>query len=140
MKLKPSKCDFFKLHRVFRPFNLRHGCISPRKEDSSYLGFGSSSKCHSSVTYFGISKLLQEIYALFESIVSPITALMKENTPFVWTVACKTALETIKHVISNSPVLIYPNLSIEYQFVYGCFKPHLVQCSYPAEMQLRDKW
>ena len=36
------------------------------------------------------------------------------NTPFVWTVACKTALDTIKHAITNSPVLIYCNPSKEY--------------------------
>ena len=44
----------------------------------------------------------------------PTTALTKKNTSFVWTVACQTALDTIKHVITNSPVLIYPNPSREY--------------------------
>ena len=32
----------------------------------------------------------------------------------MWTVACQTALDTIKHVINKSPILIYPNPSKEY--------------------------
>ena len=43
---------------------------------------------------------------MFSSIVSPITSLIKRNVPFVWTAACETALDMIKHTITNSPVLI----------------------------------
>ena len=71
-------------------------------------------KCYSSVTHSGIDKLLQEIYSPFSApIVSPIIALMKKNTPFVWIVACQTALDTIKHAITNSTILIYPDPSKE---------------------------
>ena len=43
-----------------------------------------------------------------------MTALTKKSTPFIWTVACQMALNTIKHAITNSPVLMYPNHSKEY--------------------------
>ena len=116
MKLKPSKWNFFLYvaHRLFRPFNLRHGYISSRTKDSSNFRLGSSNKCHSSMTHFGFSELFQEIHSLFSLIVSPITALTKMNASFVWMAACQTALDTIKHVITNSPVLIYPGPSKEY--------------------------
>ena len=51
---------------------------------------------------------------LFSLIVSPITALTRKNTPFVWMAACQKALDTIKHVSTNSPTLIYSNPSKEY--------------------------
>ena len=51
---------------------------------------------------------------MFSFIVSPITSLTKKNIPFVWTAACQTALDTIKHAITNSPVLIYPDPNKEY--------------------------
>ena len=44
---------------------------------------------------------------VFSSIVSPFTSLTKKNAPFVWTAACQTSLDTIKHAITNSPVHIY---------------------------------
>ena len=51
---------------------------------------------------------------MFSSIVSPITSLTKKNTPFVWTAACQTALDMIKHTITKSPVLIYPDPNKQY--------------------------
>ena len=45
---------------------------------------------------------------MFSSVVSPITSLTKENVPFVWTAVCQMALDTFKHAITNSPVLMYP--------------------------------
>ena len=51
---------------------------------------------------------------MFSSIVSPITSLTKKNIPFVLTAACQTALNTIKHAITNNTVLIYPDPSKQY--------------------------
>ena len=51
---------------------------------------------------------------MFSSIVFPITSLTQKNTPFVWTVACQTTLDMIKHAITNSSVLIYPDPNKQY--------------------------
>ena len=44
---------------------------------------------------------------MFSSVVSQITSFTKKHIPFVWTGASQTSLDTIKHVITNSPILIY---------------------------------
>ena len=51
---------------------------------------------------------------MFSSIVSPLTFLIKKHVPFVWTTACETDLDTIKHDITNSPVLICPDPNRQY--------------------------
>ena len=51
----------------------------------------------------------------------PITVLTNRNTSFVWLAACQTALDTIKHVITNSPILLYPNPSKEYHLFMDAF-------------------
>ena len=45
---------------------------------------------------------------MFSLVVSPITSLTKKNVLLVWTAACQTALDIIKHAITNSPILTYP--------------------------------
>ena len=40
--------------------------------------------------------------------------MTKKNTPFVRTAACQTALDMIRHAITNSPVLIYPDPNKQY--------------------------
>ena len=63
---------------------------------------------------------------MFSSIVSPVTSLTKKNVPVVWTAACQIALDTIKHAITNSPVLTYPDppqnsitCSLMHQIIHG---------------------
>ena len=63
---------------------------------------------------FGLASYCRKFIHMFSSIVSPITSLTKKNIPFVWTAACQTALDTIKHAITNSPVLIYPDPNKQY--------------------------
>ena len=62
----------------------------------------------------GLASHYRKFILMFSSIVSPITSLIKKNAPFVWTTARQTALDKIKHAITNSPVLIYPNPHKQY--------------------------
>ena len=56
---------------------------------------------------------------MFGSVVSAITSLTKKNVPSVLTAACQTALDMIKHAITNSPVLIYLDQNKQYHLFTG---------------------
>ena len=43
-----------------------------------------------------------------------IIPLYIHKVPFVWTAACQTALDMIKHAVTNSPVLTYPDPNKQY--------------------------
>ena len=62
----------------------------------------------------GIASYYRKFIPIFTSVVSPITSLTKKNVSFVWTAACQTSLDVIKHGITNSPVLIYPDPNKQY--------------------------
>ena len=62
----------------------------------------------------GLVSYYQKFIPMFSSIVSTITSLTKKNAPFVWTAAGQTSLNTIKHAITNSSVLIYPDPNKQY--------------------------
>ena len=49
------------------------------------------------------------------------------HIPFVWTAACQTALDTIKHAIANSSVLIYPDLNKLYHLFTDVIKSDMVR-------------
>ena len=63
---------------------------------------------------FGISELLKDIYPPSQLDCLTNYCMTKRNTLFVWMVACQTALDTFKYVITNRPVLIYPDPNKEY--------------------------
>ncbi len=45
----------------------------------------------------------------FASIASPLTGLLKKDTPFIWHDAQIQACETLKHALTQAPVLAFPD-------------------------------
>ncbi len=45
----------------------------------------------------------------FASIASPLTRLLKKDTPFIWHDAQIQAFETLKHDLTQAPVLAFPD-------------------------------
>ena len=44
----------------------------------------------------------------FADITTPITNLLKKNTPFVWSKQCQDALDYLKEIFCNKPILQFP--------------------------------
>ena len=45
----------------------------------------------------------------FVHITLPITSLLKKNTPFIWSDKCQQALEYLKEIFYNKPLLQFPD-------------------------------
>ena len=50
----------------------------------------------------------------FADITIPITNLLKKNTPFVWSQQCQDALDYLKEIFCNKPILQFPNPNKDY--------------------------
>ncbi len=51
----------------------------------------------------------------FLSVVSPLTSLLSPSKSFVWNVECQFALQSVKVLLCNSPVLQAPNYECSFQ-------------------------
>ena len=115
LKLKPSKCDLFKLHIEYLGHLISGTGIYLLKQNvQAILNLAPPSNVTQVRHILGLASYYRKFTAMFSSIVSPITSLTKKNVPFVWTAVCQTALDTIKHAITNSPVLINPDPNKQY--------------------------
>ena len=109
LKLKSSKCDFFKLHIKYGGHLISGTGIYPfNQKVQVILGLALPSNVTQVRHIMGLASYYRKFIPMFSSIVSPITSLTKQNAPFVWTTAFQTTLDIIKHTITNSPVHIYP--------------------------------
>ena len=45
----------------------------------------------------------------FANITLPLTNLLKKNTPFIWSDKCQQALEYLKEIFCNKPLLQFPD-------------------------------
>ena len=89
MKLKSSKCDFFELHIEYLCHLISGTGIYPLEQKiQAILGLAPPTNVTQVWHILGLVSYYRKFIPLFSSIVSPITALMKRNTPFVWMVAC----------------------------------------------------
>ena len=50
----------------------------------------------------------------FANITLPFTSLLKKNTPFVWSDKCQLALENLKEIFCNKPLLQFPDQNKPY--------------------------
>jgi len=46
----------------------------------------------------------------FSRVAKPITALLKNQTKFVWSSECEQAFQTLKRLLTTAPVLAQPNI------------------------------
>ena len=98
------------MYRV--PWNLISGTgIYPLKQKvQAILDLAPPSTVTQGRHILGLASYYRKFIPMISWILSPVTSLTKKNIPFVWT----PALDTIKHAITNSLVLIYPDLNKQY--------------------------
>ena len=59
----------------------------------------------------GVLGYQQPFIPHYADIVRPLTALTKKNTPFNWTIECRTALNTLITAITRGPTLAQPDIN-----------------------------
>ncbi|KAJ9561834.1 hypothetical protein OSB04_006994 [Centaurea solstitialis] len=53
----------------------------------------------------------------FSKITRPLTKLLEKDSPFIFDEGCTTAFETLKHQLTNSPIMIPPDWSQPYEIM-----------------------
>ena len=61
--------------------------------------------------FLGIVRCYRSFCPNVSSVVSPLTDLLKSKAKFVWTAVCQTAFESVKAILTSSPVLEAPQLN-----------------------------
>ncbi|GBL92904.1 Retrovirus-related Pol polyprotein from transposon 17.6 [Araneus ventricosus] len=97
------------------------------KPEITYLGFSPSEQNINKVTNFPKPKNLKQVQMFlgmlnyfrglicdYAGIVEPLVKLTKKNSPFVWSVECENAFNTVQEIILKKPTLknFDPNLPI----------------------------
>ena len=97
LKMKCSKCDFF-------------------KSDIHYLGHLISPEGISPLPnkFLGLTGYYRKFVLRFADISRPLTTLTKKDTKFKWTSACQKSFELLKEALCGEPVLKYADTSKPY--------------------------
>ena len=115
LKMKCSKCDFFKseIHDFGHLISPEGISPLPNKLDSiRHMPVPNSAK--EIKQFLGLTGYYRKFVPRFADISRPLTTLMKKDTIFEWTSACQKSFELLKEALCGEPVLKYADTSKPY--------------------------
>ena len=114
LKMKRSKCDFFKREIHYLGHLISPEGISPlpNKLDSiKHMPVPNSAKIKQ---FLGLTGYYRKFVPRFADISRPLTTLIKKDAKFEWTSACQKSFELLKEALCGEPVLKYADTSKSY--------------------------
>ena len=115
LKMKCSKCDFFKSEIHYLGHLISPEGISPlpNKLDSiKHMPVPNSAK--EIKQFLGLTGYCRKFVPRFADISRPLTTLTKKDVKFEWTSACQKSCELLKEALYGEPVLKYADTSKPY--------------------------
>lgn len=112
LKLSPNKCYFAqkKLHYLGHVISKSGIETDPKKvEKIQNLRAPKDQKGVKSL--LGLTNYYKKFIAGYSKLCSPLFDLLKKGTPFVWSEECEKALTSLKHAMTSSPILAFPDMN-----------------------------
>ena len=128
LKLKASKCNFFKKHIQYLGHLVSGEGIEPLPEKLEAVRKMPPPTTPKEIRQFlGLVGYYRKFVPKFADIARPLTNLTKLDVPYEWTNRCQEAFEFLKQMLLKEPILKYPDPSKPYtlftdasKFAWAC--------------------
>ena len=128
LKLKASKCNFFKKHIQYLGHLVSGEGIEPLPEKLEAVRKMPPPTTPREIRQFlGLVGYYRKFVPKFADIARPLTNLTKLDVPYEWTNRCQEAFEFLKQMLLKEPILKYPDPSKPYtlftdasKFAWAC--------------------
>jgi hypothetical protein len=103
---KFSKCDFFqkKIHYLGHVLSKEGVAVDPDKI-RSIMEWPTPKDVSDIRSFMGLAGYYRRFVKGFSKIGCPITTLQKKGTKFTWTQKCEERFQTLKHLLTHTPIL-----------------------------------
>ncbi|GBM19764.1 Transposon Tf2-8 polyprotein [Araneus ventricosus] len=115
LTLDPSKLQLCKPEITYLGFDLNANGFSPSEQNvNKVTNFPRPKNLKQVQMFLGMLNYFRGLIYDYAGIVEPLVKLTKKNTPFVWSVECENAFNTVQEIILKKPTLknFDPNLPI----------------------------
>ena len=114
--LRPAKCEFevSKIECLGLVVDGDTLSIDPKKADGLHNWPRTLSTVKEVRSILGVLGYQRPFIPHYADIARPLTALTKKNHPFLWTLECQTALNTLIKAVTNGPTLAQPDLMLPF--------------------------
>ncbi|KAL1250687.1 hypothetical protein QQF64_018483 [Cirrhinus molitorella] len=111
LTLNLAKCEFGQASVMYLGKEVGHGQVRPVEAKVEAMSkFPVPTTRRELRRFLGMAGYYRSFCRNFSSVVSPLTSLLSPSTAFVWNAECQYAFESVKTLLSSSPVLAAPDL------------------------------
>ena len=115
LKIKHSKCDFFKSKILYLGHLISADGISLLPDKLTIIKNMPAQKDVKEMKQFlGLTGYYRKFVPRFADISRPLTSLMKKEMKFVWTTECQNLFELLKSFLCGEPIMKYADTSKPY--------------------------
>ena len=115
LKMKLSKCQFFKYHLHYLGHLISKQGIQPLPENASAIRkFKEPSNIDDLHHFLGLTGYYRKIVQLFTNETKPQNKLLKKDTQFQRLLQCQAAFKHLKQALCKKPILQFPSLEKPY--------------------------
>ena len=135
LKLKDSKCNYFKAHVQYLGHLVSGKGIKPLPEKLESIKKMPAPTTPKEIKQFlGLVGYYRKFIPRFADIARSMTNLTKQDVPFEWTVQYQASFEMLKEALITSPILKYPDPNKVYALFTDASK-HAWACVLTQEYQ-----
>ena len=115
LKMKASKCEFFKTEVLFLGHCVSQEGIKPNpKTIEAVMSWKIPTNVREVQSYLGLCSYYRQYIENFSHIASPLTNLTKKKVKFIWDDSCQKAYELLKEKLCSAPILALPKPGLKY--------------------------
>ena len=116
LKLKRSKCDFFKEEVTFLGHTISKDGVRPDERKIEVVkNYPEPTDKHELKSWLGLINFFRKYVKGFSQIAHPLHELLRKDAKFVWTLECKKAFETLRDSLISGPILGLPDFEEEFR-------------------------
>ena len=115
LRLKPKKCTFAQSKVEYLGHMVtREGIEVDPKKVQAVQNFPQPNNLKTLRSFLGLASYYRRFIPNFSKEASPLHSLTRKDAPFVWTPTCQRAFDKLKQLLTNAPVLAFPDFERDF--------------------------
>lgn len=112
LKIQPDKCEFLRKEVAYLGHVITKDGVKPNPSKvDSILNFPQPKNQKDIKSFLGLAGYYRRFISNFAKVSKPLTKLLQKDQPFVFDSECVKSFNDLKHALTSTPVLVYPNFN-----------------------------
>ncbi|KAI8485080.1 hypothetical protein Bbelb_371860 [Branchiostoma belcheri] len=115
LKLHPAKCRFAQKEVTFLGHVVSRRGVAPDPDNIAKVQDWPTPSNQTDIrSFLGLASFYRKFVPAFATVAEPLVRLTDKHHTFQWNPACQSAFDTLKHQLTNPPLLAFPDFASDF--------------------------